>query len=90
MVRPAFLCQPCVLQPEQAGGEDGTRGEAIARSAPRRRATGRSRMETVKAALRGIGRFIRKVRDLASGDDLHEAQTHRGDKEEHRANPWPR
>ena len=47
-------------------------------------------METVKAALRGIGRFIRKVRDLASGDDLHEAQTHRGDKEEHRANPWPR
>lgn len=47
-------------------------------------------MEPVKAALRGIGRFIQKVRDLVSGEDLHEAQTNRGDDEEHRPNPWPR
>jgi hypothetical protein len=47
-------------------------------------------METAKAAFRGIGRLIRKVRDLVSGADLHEAQKHRGDEEEHRANPWPR
>jgi hypothetical protein len=47
-------------------------------------------METVKAALRGVGRFFRKVRDLVSGDDLRDAQGHRGDGEEHRANPWPR
>jgi hypothetical protein len=47
-------------------------------------------METVKAALRRIGRFIRKVRDLFSGDDLDEAQKRRGDDEEHRPGSWPR
>jgi hypothetical protein len=50
----------------------------------------RSPMETVKAALRGVGRLVRKARDLVSGDDLRDAQRHRGGGEEHRANPWPR
>lgn len=47
-------------------------------------------MESVKSALRRIGRLIRKARDMVSGDDLHEAQTHRGDHEGHRPNSWPR
>jgi hypothetical protein len=46
-------------------------------------------METVKAALRRIGRFFGKARGLVSGDDLDEAQKHRRD-EEHRPDPWPR
>ena len=44
-------------------------------------------MDAVKALLRGTGRFIRKIRDWASGDDLHEAQMSRGDDHEFRSNP---
>ena len=44
-------------------------------------------MDIVKAALRGVGRWFRKARDFVSGDDLHEAQMHRGDEHEHRVNP---
>ena len=44
-------------------------------------------MDRVKAALRGIGRSLRKAWDFAFGDDLHEAQMNRGDEHDHRVNP---
>lgn len=47
-------------------------------------------METVKAAIRRIGRLIRRARDMVSGDDLNDAQRHRGDDEGHRPDSWPR
>jgi hypothetical protein len=42
--------------------------------------------KTVKA-LAGTGRFVRRVWELSSGDDLHEAQMHRSDDHELRLNP---
>ena len=47
----------------------------------------RTRMMTVTETLRGIGRFLRKVRDWSTGDDLYEAQMHRSDDHEFRVNP---
>lgn len=44
-------------------------------------------MNVVKAALRKFGGLIRKVRDWSSGDDLRDAQMHRGDDDDRRANP---
>jgi hypothetical protein len=43
--------------------------------------------EPVKAALRRIARFFRRIWDWSSGDDLHEAQMHRSDDHEFRVNP---
>jgi hypothetical protein len=44
-------------------------------------------MDIVKAALRKFGGLIHRARDWASGDDLRDAQAHRGDDHERRANP---
>jgi hypothetical protein len=44
-------------------------------------------MDIVKAAFRKVGGWIRKIRDWSSGDDLNDAQQHRGDDHERRANP---
>jgi hypothetical protein len=44
-------------------------------------------METVKAALRRVGRFFRRIWDWSTGDDLYEAQMHRSDDFELRVNP---
>jgi hypothetical protein len=47
-------------------------------------------MEILKSALRAVGRWLRKAREWGSGDDLYEAQSHRNDDHEFRANqgPW--
>ena len=44
-------------------------------------------MEILKTALRAVGRWLRKARDWASGDDLYEAQSHRGDDHDFHVNP---
>ena len=47
----------------------------------------RTGTEPVKAALRGVGRSFRRIRDWSSGDDLHEAQMHRSDDFAFRVHP---
>jgi hypothetical protein len=44
-------------------------------------------IKAVSGAVRRTGRFVRRVWDWSSGDDLHEAQMHRSDDFEFRVNP---
>ena len=44
-------------------------------------------MGTMKSVLHWLGSKIRHFRELASGDDLHEAQMNRGDDHEFKVNP---
>ena len=44
-------------------------------------------METLRTALRAVGRWLRSARNWVSGDDLREAQSHRSDGHEFRSNP---
>jgi len=46
-------------------------------------------MNIVKAVLRRIRHIVHGVREWSSGDDLHEAQSHRSDDHQNRANPGP-
>jgi hypothetical protein len=46
-------------------------------------------MEILKTALRAVRRWLRRAREWASGDDLYEAQSHRSDDHEFRANQGP-
>ena len=44
-------------------------------------------MGIIKSVVQWMGAKIRRFREFASGDDLHEAQMHRGDDHEFRVNP---
>ena len=44
-------------------------------------------MNLMKATWQWVSSHVRKVRELVSGDDLQDAQDHRGDYHEHKANP---
>ena len=44
-------------------------------------------MGKIKSVLHWIGAKIRRFREFASGDDLHEAQMNRGDDHEFKSNP---
>ena len=57
----------------------GTTGESGARR--------ETDMGAVKSVLHWVAATIRRFREFASGDDLHEAQMHRGDGHEIRPNP---
>lgn len=41
-------------------------------------------MGILKSVLHWMGAKVRRLREFASGDDLHEAQMNRGDDHEHR------
>jgi hypothetical protein len=44
-------------------------------------------MNVVKATWHWVLSHVRKMRELVSGDDLQDAQDHRGDYRERKANP---
>ena len=44
-------------------------------------------MDRFRSALRWVRDRVRHFRELTDGDDLHEAQMHRGDYHEFKANP---
>ena len=65
-------------------------GQAIRRTVERsetRAFTRETSMGKVKSVLHWLGAKIRRFREFASGDDLHEAQMNRGDDHEFKSNP---
>ena len=44
-------------------------------------------MSAIRSILRWIGDRVRNFRELTNGDDLNDAQMHRGDYHEHRMLP---
>ncbi len=44
-------------------------------------------MDTLTRIARWIGDRVTRFRELSNGDDLHEAQMHRGDYHEFKSNP---
>ena len=44
-------------------------------------------MDSIRSAMRWLRRTFQNFRELSNGDDLNDAQTHRGDYHEHRMLP---
>ena len=44
-------------------------------------------MDTMRTALRWLRDKVTRFREMTNGDDLHEAQMHRGDYHEFKSNP---